>query len=67
MRADRVEASWDPAKNKWAIRIESGEEVIRRFCDLPKSADEQTLRAAARQTAVDEGYDAELAQISIRR
>lgn len=66
MRADRIEASWDPAKSKWAIRIQSGEEVIRRFCDMPQSADEQTLRAAARQTAIDEGYDAELAQVSIR-
>lgn len=66
MRADRVEASWDPAKNKWAIRIQSGEEVIRRFCDIPKSADEQTLKAAARKTAVDEGYEAELAQVFIR-
>jgi hypothetical protein len=66
MRADRIEASWDPAKSKWAIRIQSGEEVIRRFCDMPQSADEQTLRAAARQTAIDEGYDAEVAQVSIR-
>lgn len=67
MRADRVEASWDSAKNKWAIRIQSGEEVIRRFCDMPQGADEQKLRAAARQTAVDEGYDVELAQIAIFR
>lgn len=67
MRADRVEASWDAAKNKWAIRIQSGEEVIRRFCDMPKSADEQTVRAAARKTLIDEGYDAELAEISIQR
>jgi hypothetical protein len=67
MRADRVEASWDQAKNKWAIRIQSGEEVIRRYCDMPRSADEQKLRAAAKQTAVDEGYDAEQAQISIRQ
>lgn len=67
MRAECVEASWDSAKGKWAIRIQSGEEVIRRFCDMPKSADEQTLRAAARQTAIDEGYDVELAQIAILR
>jgi len=36
MRADRVEASWDLAKSKWLIRIQSGEEVIRRHCDAAK-------------------------------
>jgi hypothetical protein len=39
--------------------------VIRRHCDAPKNADEQTLRSAAQQTAKDEGYEADA--ISIRR
>ena len=47
MRADHVEVSWDAAKSKWLIRIASGEEVIRRHCDVSKDADDQTLRSAA--------------------
>jgi len=67
MRADRVEVSWDTAKSKWLMRIISGEEVIRRHCDLPKNADEQALRSAAQQTVRDEGYEPEVAELSVRR
>ncbi|MGC2278683.1 MAG: hypothetical protein WA603_01620 [Candidatus Acidiferrales bacterium] len=67
MRADRVEVSWDAAKSKWLIRIESGEEVIRRHCDVSKNADDQTLRSAAQKTVEDEGYEADPSQISFRR
>jgi hypothetical protein len=67
MHADRVEISWDADKSKWLMRIASGEEVIRRHCKLPRDADEQTLRTAAKQTIQDEGYDPEVAELSIRR
>lgn len=67
MRADRVEMSWDESKSKWLVRIESGEEVIRRHCKLPKNADEQALRSAAGQTVRDEGYEPDAAELSIRR
>jgi hypothetical protein len=67
MRADHVEVSWDAAKSKWLIRIESGEEVIRRHCDAPKNADDQALRSAAQKTVRDEGYEADPSEISFRR
>lgn len=67
MRLDHVGVSWDAAKSKWLIRIENGEEVIRRHCDAPKNADEQTLRSAAQKTVEDEGYELDLAQISVHR
>ncbi len=67
MRADRVEVSWDAGKSKWVVRVTTGEEVIRRPCDAPKNADEQTLRAAAQSTVQDEGYETDAASISIRR
>jgi hypothetical protein len=67
MTADRVEVSWDPAKSKWLVRIQSGEEVIRRYCDSPKHADEQTLRDAAQNTVRDEGYQLGPAGVTIRR
>jgi hypothetical protein len=67
MRADRVEASWDGSKSKWLIRIQSGEEVIRRYCNVPRNADEQTVRATAEKTANEEGYEVAGADVSVRR
>jgi hypothetical protein len=67
MRADQVEVSWDAGKAKWLVRIVNGEEVIRRYCKLPKDANEQTVSAAAQKTVQDEGYEADLALVSVRR
>lgn len=67
MRPDHVEVSWDTAKSKWMIRIESGEEVIRRHCDAPKNADDQTIRSAVQKTVEDEGYELDRTSINIRR
>ena len=66
MRADRVEVSWDGDKNKWLVRIQAGEEVIRRHCDIPRDADEQKIRAAAQRTLVDEGYELNSAQMVVK-
>jgi hypothetical protein len=43
MRADRVEVSRDSSKDKWVVRIQTGEYVLRRYCGAPKSADEQAV------------------------
>jgi hypothetical protein len=67
MRADQVEVSWDASKGKWLVRIVNGEEVIRRYCNLPKDASEQALSAAAQKTVQDEGYEADPALVSVRR
>ena len=67
MRADRVEISWDAAESKWLVRIEAGEEVVRCHCQVPKDADEQRLRSAVEKTVEDEGYEADPAQMHIRR
>lgn len=66
MRADRVEISWDSSKKKWLVRIAVGEEVIRRYCDVPQSADEQKIRAAAQKTLTDEGYE-NASQLVVKR
>ena len=58
MRADNVEVSWDTAKSSWLVRIQTGEEVIRRHCKLPQNADEAALRSAADTALQDEGYEA---------
>ncbi len=67
MRVDRVEVSWDTDKHKWLVRIQTGEEVIRRYCPVPKDAGEQTLRSAAQNVVQDEGYEPDPARITIRR
>jgi hypothetical protein len=56
MKADRVEISRDEPGNRWLIRIQVGEEVIRRYLNQPKDASEAALRDAAVKTASDEGY-----------
>jgi hypothetical protein len=67
MTADRVEVSWDAEKSKWLIRIAEGEEVIRRQCDLPRNADEGSLRTAAQKTVQDEGYEFDSSKLTIKR
>jgi hypothetical protein len=56
MKANRVEVLRDEQHKRWLIRIQVGEEVMRRHCDEAKDADEATLRRAAIQIAADEGY-----------
>jgi hypothetical protein len=67
MHVDRVEVSWNADRHQWLVRIQTGEEVIRRYSPVPKDADEQTLRVAVRKVVQDEGYEPEPAQITIRR
>lgn len=67
MRADRAEVSWDAGKSKWLVRISVGEEVIRRYCDLAKNADQQELRLDAEKTLHDEGYEIDAAAITIQQ
>ena len=67
MHADRVEVSWDNSKSSWLVRIQSGEEAIRRHCKMPRDADEQTLRSVAAKTLQDEGYDPDVAELRIQR
>ena len=63
MKADRVEVSRDEQGNRWLIRVQVGEEVIRRHCNEPRDSDEATLRRAAAQTVADEGYTVEPTEI----
>jgi hypothetical protein len=67
MRADRVEVTWDSSKSRWLARIQSGEEVIRRYCNLPAGVDDVTLRTAIMTLASDEGYEAAPDAIQIIR
>ncbi|HSU31523.1 MAG TPA: hypothetical protein VLJ11_09820 [Bryobacteraceae bacterium] len=63
MKADRVEVSRDEQSKQWLIRIQVGEEVIRRHCDKGKDAEEATLRRAAVEIAADEGYSIDASDV----
>jgi hypothetical protein len=67
MRVDRVEVSWDAQHARWSVRIEAGEEVIRRHSDVPKNTDEPTLRIAVEQIVRDEGYEVDEVQVVVHR
>lgn len=67
MRADHADVSWDANKSQWLVRIEVGEEVIRRHCDLPQNASETDLRSAAETTLKDEGYELDGGAITIQK
>jgi hypothetical protein len=67
MRADQVEVSWDPAKKKWLLRIRIGEEVIRRYSDAAKDAQEEVLKSVVQKTLQDEGYEQEPMVFTMRR
>jgi hypothetical protein len=65
MKADRVEVSREDQSKRWLVRIQVGEEVIRRHCDEANDVDEATLRRAAVKTAADEGYSVDSSDVVI--
>jgi len=68
VRANTAEVFWDTAKKAWVVRIQVGEEVVRRACKGSKhDADDDTLRTLAVQTAHDDGYDIAVADITVKR
>jgi hypothetical protein len=67
MQADKVDISWDAAKSRWLVRIQTGEEVLLRHCDLPQNAGEPALRQAAQDTLKDEGYEPDGATITVQQ
>jgi len=68
MKAEKTTVNWDAAKKQWHVRIQIGEEVIKRaLSKTPQDVSEDVLRSKAVETAKDEGYDVDAAQVAIRR
>lgn len=67
IKADNAQVSWDTARKKWRIRIQAGEEVIKRTASQSSQADDESLRSLAVQTAHDEGYDLDASRVVIAR
>lgn len=66
LRATNATVDWDTAKKHWRIRIRIGAEVISRQVSKPSQAtDEEALRSLAIETARDEGYELNPAQVTI--
>jgi hypothetical protein len=63
-----AKVEWNPDKKHWQVVIQVGAEVIRRQCakTAPDAGDAE-LRSLAIQTASDEGYRLDEAQVSIER
>lgn len=68
IRATKATVDWDPHKKRWHVRIQIGEEVIKRpLGETVQNADEATLRTQAVDTAKDEGYEVDPAMVAIVR
>jgi hypothetical protein len=70
MKADRAVVVWDADKKSWRVRIEIGEEVIKRPASgrkMGRDAGEEELRAAAIETALADGYELDPAAVSVNR
>ncbi len=68
LKAEKASVTWDAEKKVWHVRVQIGEEVIKRpLAKTPHDADEATLRGKAVETASDEGYEVQPSQVDIRR
>jgi hypothetical protein len=61
-----AKVEWNPEKKHWQVVIQVGAEVIRRqSAKTPQDAGDHELRTLAVQTARDEGYTLDEANVSI--
>ena len=69
IKADRAQVSWDTQKRKWAIRIQVGEEVMKRTPDKGPSKDaaDDQLRSIAVEIAHGDGYEIDASTVTISR
>jgi hypothetical protein len=70
MKADSASVSWDAQKKFWRVRIQAGEEVIKRPASggkLSRDSADDVLRSAAIETAQEDGYAVDPAAVSIMR
>ena len=67
-QADKAEVVWDAEKKTWRVRVQIGEEVIKRpLRGQGQDADEAALRAAALDAVKDDGYDVDPGNVTVTR
>ena len=68
IRATKASVDWDPQKKRWHVRLQIGEEVIRRpLSKTAQDSNEEALRSQAVATAKDEGYEVDPSAVAIVR
>lgn len=68
LKADKAVVNWEPAKKHWVIRLQSGEEVIKRPAPkTPRDANDDLLRTLAVSTAREEGFDLDAGSVTVAR
>ncbi len=69
IKADSAVVSWDAQKKAWRVRIQVGEEVIKRPCDskVRRDAADEALRAMAVETARADGYELQPGSVTVER
>jgi hypothetical protein len=68
IQATKATVDWDPNKKQWHVRVQIGEEVIKRpLSKTAQDANEDTLRSQAVATAKDEGYAVDPSAVEIVR
>ena len=68
LKADKAAVNWDTAKKRWVVRLQMGEEVIKRPAPkTPRDANDDLLRSLAVATAKDEGYELDTSSVTVAR
>jgi hypothetical protein len=66
LKATKATVEWDKDKNHWRVRVQVGEEVIKRtLADVPENASDDVLRGKAVEDARDEGYEVDPASVVV--
>jgi len=66
LKATKATVDCDKDKNHWRVRVQVGEEVIKRtLADVPQGATDDVLRHKAVEDAQEEGYEVDPASVSI--
>ena len=66
-KAAQAQVNWDSQKKSWQVRIQIGEEVIKRPTKAAANAADDVLRSLAVALVQDEGYQVEASQVTIVR
>jgi hypothetical protein len=68
LKADNAVVNWDAARKRWVIRLQSGEEVIKRPAPkTPRDASDDLLRSLAVTTAKEDGYELDDSRVTVAR
>jgi hypothetical protein len=66
LKADSASVAWNADKKRWDVRIQVGEEVIRRpLLGTAEQDDASSLKSKAVETAAEEGYTLDASRVTV--